>query len=88
MSDAQRLMICTECDWHGQRCDVEMVQDPKEGWGWHQWHVCPLCREADHITDACDEPGCTKRATCGWPEKGWPDAPYRRTCGDHMRRDT
>lgn len=29
---------------------------------------------------ACDEPGCIKRRTCGWPSP----AGYRHTCGDHM----
>lgn len=30
---------------------------------------------------ACDEPGCTKQQSCGWPS----DAGYRLTCGEHMK---
>lgn len=35
---------------------------------------------ADRI-NACDEPGCTREATCGFPTPSG----YRRTCGEHMQ---
>ena len=35
---------------------------------------------ADAACRECDEPGCTREATCGWPVKGG----YRRTCAEHM----
>jgi hypothetical protein len=82
-TDPAILLICTECDWHGQFCDVEMVQDPKPGFEWHQWQVCPLCREADHLVHACDEPGCIGRASCGWPDE---TGRYRHTCSTHYAR--
>ena len=30
----------------------------------------------------CDEPGCQKESSCGWPTEGG----YRRTCFDHWQR--
>ena len=36
----------------------------------------------------CDEPGCLRAATCGWPTRPGgtgPNGGYRRTCFDHMR---
>jgi len=42
-----------------------------------------LCRQ-------CDEPGCTREASCGWPVSGVTgdgSAGYRRTCYDHWDRD-
>jgi len=37
----------------------------------HEW-PCPTIGR-------CDEPGCGRMATCGWPSPGG----YRRTCHDH-----
>lgn len=39
------------------------------------------CRMPEGIL--CDEPGCMKRRTCGWPS----ETGYRHTCGEHMRDD-
>lgn len=44
-----------------------------EALGWDDPHPMPDL--------ACDEPGCLRRADCGWPS----DAGYRWTCGGHMR---
>jgi len=46
----------------------------------HQW-PCPTIGR-------CDEPGCEREATCGWPSRPGgtgPNGGYRRTCGEHMR---
>gem|GEM_PF-2160498 len=45
----------------------------------HEW-PCPTIGR-------CDEPGCGREATCGWPTRPGgtgPNGGYRRTCGDHM----
>ena len=37
----------------------------------------------------CDEPGCMKQGTCGWPTRPGgtgPNGGYRRTCYDHWQR--
>lgn len=40
---------------------------------------CPTCKCVDVLVTACDEPGCTREASNGWPsEKG-----YRHTCYEH-----
>jgi len=31
----------------------------------------------------CDEPGCFDDVSCGWPSENG----YRRTCGEHMKKD-
>lgn len=41
--------------------------------GWEDPHPVP--------DRGCDEPGCGRVATCGWPSDGG----YRRTCGIHYR---
>jgi hypothetical protein len=46
---------------------------------------CPHC-VMEHVWPCptiprCDEPGCEKETSCGWPSP----AGYRRTCGDHYR---
>jgi len=44
---------------------------------------CPGCREVvggQELREICDEPGCTKTVSCGWPS----EIGYRRTCGSHM----
>ena len=37
----------------------------------------------------CDEPGCEREATCGWPSRPGgtgPNGGYRRTCGPHKEQ--
>jgi hypothetical protein len=41
--------------------------------GWDDPHLIPAAQ--------CDEPGCTRRVTCGWPS----GAGYRQTCSEHGR---
>lgn len=42
---------------------------------------CPRCKSVDSLVTACDEPGCNKEATYGWPS----DKGYRHTCGEHFQ---
>jgi hypothetical protein len=65
------------CEFH-IKCD--MTPD-----GLHQWW---LQNEALHkYAVLCDESGCKKYATCGFPTGDNDDkfGGYRNTCGDHMR---
>jgi hypothetical protein len=46
---------------------------------------CPHC-DMQHVWPCptiprCDEPGCERETSCGWPSP----AGYRRTCGEHYR---
>ena len=47
-----------------------------EALGWDDPQPMPSMR--------CDEPGCMKQATCGWPTRSGGGKGYRRTCGPHM----
>ncbi len=40
---------------------------------------CPVCKSVDALVPVCDEPGCIKDVSCGWPSP----AGYRHTCGTH-----
>ena len=40
---------------------------------------CPVCKSIGTLVLVCDEPGCDKDVTCGWPSL----AGYRHTCGTH-----
>lgn len=59
--------------WHlnSNKADIERMEMAIEVYE----DVLRECRE-------CDEPGCTKEASCGWPTEG----EYRRTCHDHYSR--
>jgi len=49
--------------------------------GWRERFIDAIdaYEAATAIYNQCDEPGCQREATCGFPvEDG-----YRRTCGDH-----
>lgn len=69
--------ICLECRWIGEHDKLIVGKDP---WG-DDVLYCPQCHLPEHITSACDEPGCTREGTCGFPI----DNGYRRTCGEHYR---
>ena len=70
--------ICTECNYLGPMKSFDQVPDPR---GSDTWTVCPQCRAPEHVAQVCDEPGCRKESSCGFPT---PQG-YRRTCGDHFR---
>ena len=68
--------ICTECAFIGAIDEFDKVKDPH---GSDIWTVCPKCRTPERVTMACDEPGCNKESSCGFPTP----AGYRRTCFNH-----
>jgi hypothetical protein len=51
---------------------LSALEEAFELLGWTDPHPTP--------ESACDESGCGKIATCGFPVKG---GPYRRTCYEH-----
>lgn len=40
---------------------------------------CPYCKDIGDFTGICDEPGCSRDVSCGFPS---PDG-YRTTCHEH-----
>lgn len=71
---------CTDyrCGWFGKDEDVLIAKNPFDPDDFVTG--CPLCKQINTITYACDEEGCWADATCGTPTA----AGYRRTCGKHM----
>lgn len=78
---------CGDCtDWacegaapRAEGLDVERFRRYEEhvgGLHCPEWHA-----ETCEWQERCDEPGCTKEATAGFPT----DEGYRRTCSDHIR---
>lgn len=43
---------------------------------------CPHCFSVNSVVIVCDEYGCEKVATFGYPT----DEGYKNTCGEHMRK--
>jgi Zn finger protein HypA/HybF involved in hydrogenase expression len=68
--------ICRSCDWVGtEHLYAANPFDP------HTDIVgCPKCKAVEDLCSACDEPGCNREATCGFPDPGG----YRRTCHKHF----
>lgn len=56
------------------------IDHPKAGFDRVALSQCPECGYVDCFTAICDEPGCTKHATCGWPTTS---GGYRNTCHEH-----
>lgn len=44
---------------------------------------CPECGDVNCFTLTCDEPGCGRDASSGWPS---PDG-YRHTCHEHSKHN-
>jgi ssDNA-binding Zn-finger/Zn-ribbon topoisomerase 1 len=70
---------CTECRVISIQSDLLEAKNPFD----EEMVIsgCPICKTVESFTEICDEPGCTRDASCGFPTL----TGYRRTCGDHMR---
>ena len=71
--------LCQSCDWCGDDAELLRAASPFEPAD--TICGCPKCKAVEDIVIACDEPGCDRESTCGWPSDGG----YRRTCGKHMQ---
>lgn len=70
---------CEECKKIFNESELLQAQNPFDI---HQTiSGCPNCKAVEDFINICDEPGCDREATCGFPTPSG----YRRTCGDHMR---
>jgi len=72
-----KLWQCTEC--HIVTEEQALLQAPSPFDAEDILTACPQCKNVGDFTEICDEPGCSKAATCGFPA----EAGYRRTCGPH-----
>jgi hypothetical protein len=71
--------LCNACGWNGNDADLLLAPSPFDAAD--TVVGCPSCRAVNEVENACDEPGCSMPATCGFPAPGG----YRRTCGKHMQ---
>lgn len=68
---------CVECDSISDENTLLTAQNPFDET--ETIHGCPVCKSIDTMVAVCDEPGCDKDVSCGWPS----DAGYRHTCYEH-----
>lgn len=78
---ADQKCLCKSCDWQGLVSELLTAQNPFDPG--ETISGCPKCKAIDDAIVACDEPGCWREATCGWPS----ESGYRWTCGKHMRAE-
>lgn len=73
---------CVDCGtWVGDESELLTAAnpfDPRE-----TVFGCPVCKSIGELVNTCDEPGCARDASCGWPTSG---GGYRRTCHEHRKQ--
>jgi phage FluMu protein Com len=69
--------VCDACGWLGNESDLLVAANPFDATA--SITGCPKCKNIDDLVNACDEPGCQRHASCGFPTQYG----YRRTCGLH-----
>lgn len=77
MDYSVRKWQCGNCEEITLETGLLVAPNPfdadSEVWG------CPSCKCVGDFSLICDEPGCKRGVTCGFPTpKG-----YRNTCGEH-----
>ena len=70
--------MCQSCAWIGN--DAELLTAANPFAPDESIVGCPMCNAVDDIVSACDEPGCDREGSYGWPTE---DGDYRRTCFEH-----
>jgi hypothetical protein len=63
-------IACALAAWHATRYKSEHIR---------MVDAIDAYEAALEVSRQCDEPGCTKESSCGFPVEGG----YRRTCYDH-----
>ena len=71
---------CSECDTVTDEDGILTANNPFVAKDIIQG--CPNCFSVNTMKIVCDEYGCEKLATCGYPT----DEGYRNSCGEHMRK--
>ena len=72
-----RCVNCLGCFWEGDLLTARSPFDPDE-----TLTGCPNCKTVDDFERVCDEPGCARTASNGFPVDGG----YRHTCFEHGLR--
>lgn len=71
--------------WRCEQCDTQFREDaalkaPHPFVGDDEISFCPICKNPNCFVLVCDEEGCERDVSCGYPS---PDG-YRRVCRDHF----
>lgn len=61
--------------------DKELLEAPNPFEPELKIYGCPFCKSVNELTMLCDEDGCEKDASCGFPTPSG----YKVTCGDHFK---
>ena len=77
--------------WRCKFCDAvtlekDLLTAPSPFCDTYELKGCPRCKDCQEgFVAVCDEPGCIREATSGWPTGDDSDAwgGYRRTCQTH-----
>lgn len=81
---ADRRWKCKLCS--GVTLEPDLLTAPSPFCDTYQLTGCPGCKQCDEGFELlCDEPGCNRDASCGWPTGNEADAwgGYRQTCYKH-----
>jgi hypothetical protein len=81
INDWANKWICHACSFVGPIEEFYFVVDPRRGDAADGWYACNQCDAIDQVTTCCDEPGCMREGSCGFPVDD--DRRYRRTCFEH-----
>lgn len=73
---------CDECGqvFPSDKIASLFVDHPKPGCDKVEISQCPECGSVNLFTALCDEPGCEREVTSGWPTNS---GGYRNTCYNH-----
>ena len=75
---AERKWKCNSCDFISVETELLKATNPFDKD--ETIEGCPICKSVFGFTEICDEPGCTRNASCGFPVLYG----YRRTCYQHI----
>jgi len=70
---------CESCNWIGPASALLVAPNPFDPAD--TIVGCPVCKSVNEFRELCDEPGCQRTASSGWPSREG----YRRTCHVHSR---
>lgn len=81
-----RRWRCMSCNYVSTDADLLRAPSPFDPEA--ELTGCPNCRDCGEFRLLCDEPGCGREASSGWPTGDDSDAwgGYRQTCFDHNER--
>ena len=78
--DAKKKWKCNECNEISLETELLYAKSPFDETD--TLTGCPKCKGCNGFDEICDEPGCDRTTSCGFPA-GDEWGGYRRTCHEH-----